>query len=182
MDSRIKNVLLSAKAIIMSQSNSSNVLTLLLLIVIAANPWVLKVAFSNLLTFLLWIVGILAVFALIGYVIDLIRFDKNTEGEKIKSTKMEMLGKVSFMIGMVLTPVIYFNEESELVYVSLFLIIAPGVFFTLSEQGYFSKQPANIPLKATLPLEDDFSTFRVFKLLAYCLIPFSLMVFFMWWA
>ena len=77
----------------MSQSNSSNVLTLFLLIVIVANPWVLKVAFSNLLTFSLWVIGILVVFALIGYVVDLIRFDKSTEGEKIKSTKMEMLGK-----------------------------------------------------------------------------------------
>lgn len=166
----------------MSQSNSSNVLTLFLLIVIAANPWVLKVAFSNLLTFSLWVIGILVVFALIGYVIDLIRFDKSTEGQKIKSTKMEMLGKVSFMIGIVLTPVIYFNEESELVYVSLFLIIIPSVFFALSEHKHFAKQTVNLPLKAALPSEDDFSTFRVFKLLAYCLIPFSLMVFFMWWA
>lgn len=166
----------------MSQSNSSNVLTLFLLIVIAANPWVLKVAFSNLLTFSIWVIGILVVFALIGYVIDLIRFDKSTEGQKIKSTKMEMLGKVSFMIGIVLTPVIYFNEESELVYVSLFLIIIPSVFFALSEHKYFAKQTVNLPLKAALPSDDDFSTFRVFKLLAYCLIPFSLMVFFMWWA
>lgn len=171
---------MSFKVITMSQSNSSNVLTFFLLIIIAANPWVLKVAFSNLLTFLLWIVGILAVFALIGYVVDLIRFDKNPEGEKIKSTKMEMLGKISFMIGIILAPVIYFNEESELVYVSLFLIIIPGVFFTLSEQEYFTKQPVNLPLKAAMPSEDDFSTFRVFKLLAYCLIPFSLMLFFMW--
>ena len=166
----------------MSQSNSSNVLTLFLLIIIVANPWVLKVAFSNLLTFSLWAIGILVVFALVGYVVNLIRFDKSPKGENIKSTKMEMLGKVSFMIGIILTPVIYFNEESELVYVSLLLIIAPGVFFTLSEQGYFSKQPVNSPLKLKLPSEDDFSSLRVFKLLAYCLIPFSLMVFFMWWA
>lgn len=166
----------------MSQSNSSNVLTLFLLIIIVANPWVLKVAFSNLLTFSLWAIGILVVFALVGYVVNLIRFDKSPKGENIKSTKMEMLGKVSFMIGIILTPVIYFNEESELVYVSLLLIIAPGAFFTLSEQGYFSKQPVNSPLKLKLPSEDDFSSLRVFKLLAYCLIPFSLMVFFMWWA
>lgn len=166
----------------MSQSNSSNVLTFFLLIVIAANPWVLKVAFSNLLTFSLWVIGTLVVFALISYVIDLIRFDRSTEGEKVKSTKMETLGKVSFMIGIVLTPVIYFNEESELVYVSLFLIIIPNVFFALSEHKYFAKQTANLPPKVTLTSEDDFSTFRVFKLLTYCLIPFSLIVFFMWWA
>ena len=166
----------------MTRPNSSNVLTLFLLIVIVANPWVLKVAFSNLLTFSLWVIGILVVFALIGYVVDLIRFDKSTEGEKIKSTKMEMLGKVSFMIGIALTPVIYFNEESELVYVSLFLIIIPSVFFALSEHEYFAKQTVNLPPKVALTSEDDFSSFRVFKLLTYCLIPFSLMVFFMWWA
>lgn len=164
----------------MSQSNSSNALTFFLLIIIAANPWVLKVAFSNLLTFSLWAIGILVFFALIGYVSDLIRFDKSPEGEKTKSTKMEILGKVSFMFGITLAPVIYFNEESNLVYVSLFLIIIPSVFFALSEHKYSAKQPVNLPLKAALPSENDFSTFRVFKLLAYCLIPFSLMLFFMW--
>jgi len=160
----------------MSKPNASNVLTVFLLIVIAANPWVLKVALSSLLTFLLWLVGILVAFSLISYVVDMIRFDKTLEGEYAKSTKMEMLAKVSFITCVILAPIIYFGKKYELTYTFILLLIFSNVLFILSEKKCSLRQLVNTPLKLELRSDEEFSVFRALKLLAYCLIPFTLLM------
>lgn len=118
----------------MSKSSSSGILTIILVIVVVANPWVLKVAFSNLLVFLLWLVGILVVFSIMGYIVNMIRFDKNQDGEPIKSTKLEMLAKVILIPAIALAPIFLINKSLIAAYTFAALLLVANVLFVISDK------------------------------------------------
>ncbi len=118
----------------MSKSSSSGILTIILVIVVVANPWVLKVAFSSLLVFLLWLVGILVVFSIMGYIVNMICFDKNQDGEPIKSTKLEMLAKVILIPAIALAPIFFINKSLIAAYTFAALLLVANVLFVISDK------------------------------------------------
>ena len=160
----------------MNKSNTNILIIILLLIIIAANPWMLKTAFSNLLSLALWILGALTIFFCIAYIIDLIRYSKTPTGKRIKNSKLDMLAILVFLAFISLGGYSWATRNEDVAFIALAALLLSNLILKISENNGSLRQTLISFTRFRIRPAKEFSIFRTLKLLFICLIPFSLLV------